>query len=370
MHLPQHLNRQLSVQQTNSQQSTTEEGGLATPFVSMSDDEAIALVQSSFSIDGCVTRLATEKDDTFRVDADDGQRYILKVANPSETFTEISLQTDLLDHVKNIDPTIPIPRVLADRQGRVLSDIVDSAEQFRFVRLMTFLDGIPLDSTISSEGERELIGEALARLRLATEGFSHEGESRVLAWDVQHLSRLTHLLDNIDDSKKRQQLQAGMERFATLKDRIARLRKQVLHNDFNKSNIVVDHADPKFVKGIIDFGDTVRTAIAIDVSTALLNQLPRNAAEQPVDDLFSEGRDLLRGYLRVADLTAEEVALIPHLTMGRVVARALLTLWRAQLFPHNRVYILRNTEPGWAQLDWFLARSVDDVSDTLLPITA
>ena len=103
------------------------------------------------------------------------------------------------------------------------------------------------------------------------------------------------------------------------------LRTQVLHNDFSLSNLVVDRREPAFVTGVIDFGDAVRTAVAVDVSTALLNQLPRDAAERPPDDLLAAGRDVLRGYLRFADLTEPELALIPHLVMARVVARALIT---------------------------------------------
>src|SRR5690606_2961075 len=141
-------------------------------------------------------------------------------------------------------------------------------------------------------------------------------------------------------------------------------RFQVLHNDFSRSNIVVDHDSPHFVTGIIDFGDAVRTAIAIDVSTALLNQLP--SFNRP--DLFMEGRDLLRGYLRIADLQEEELLLIPHLVMARVIARALLTTWRAAKFPENQTYILRNTGQGWAQMEWFLERSIDEVSEQLVAV--
>jgi 4-aminobutyrate aminotransferase-like enzyme len=53
--------------------------------------------------------------------------------------------------------------------------------------------------------------------------------------------------------------------------------------------------------------------------------------------------------------------------MGRIVTRALLTLWRRKLFPENEVYIMRNTYQGWHQLDWFLSRSMDEVSDILTP---
>ena len=58
----------------------------------------------------------------------------------------------------------------------------------------------------------------------------------------------------------------------------------------------------------------------------------------------------------MADLEPAERELLPGLVMGRVIARTLITLYRAAEMPHNATYILRNTEPGWAQLKWFLER--------------
>ena len=52
---------------------------------------------------------------------------------------------------------------------------------------------------------------------------------------------------------------------------------------------------------------------------------------------------------------------------ARVVARALLTLWRSRLFPENETYIMRNTKQGWHQLDWFLARPLEEISEILMP---
>lgn len=75
----------------------------------------------------------------------------------------------------------------------------------------------------------------------------------------------------------------------------------------------------------------------------------------------------MEGYLSIADLTDDELSLIPHLVMGRIITRALLTLWRAKLFSANERYIMRNTEQGWHQLNWFLARSSEQVSDILEP---
>jgi Ser/Thr protein kinase RdoA (MazF antagonist) len=202
----------------------------------------------------------------------------------------------------------------------------------------------------------------LARLRYGTEGFSHPAENRHYAWDVQHLLKLEHLLENVDDLEKRAALESGLERFREIEPRLRQCRMQVLHNDFSKSNIVVDHDDPDFVKGIIDFGDSVKTAIAVDVSTALLNQLP----ETPNEDLFYRARDIMDGYLSIAELKDSELELIPHLVMGRVVLRALLTTWRTKLFPENERYIMRNTEQGWHQLNWFLAREPAQISEILM----
>jgi Ser/Thr protein kinase RdoA (MazF antagonist) len=187
----------------------------------------------------------------------------------------------------------------------------------------------------------------------------------VLAWDVRHLPRLRPLLEKIADPEHRDLLEAGLARFNSISGIVPTLRRQVLHNDFSKSNIIVDHAAARFVQGIIDFGDAVHTAVAIDVATALLNQLPRQVPPDPNADLFADGRDVLRGYLSVTDLTDTELATIPYLVLGRVIARALITSYRAVLLPSNAAYILRNTPAGWAQLRWFRDQPDDRLTGLL-----
>lgn len=341
-------------------------GGLDNPAAHLAEGEVRLVARGRYGLDGDFRRFDTEKDDTYRVRTPGGDAFVLKIANPAESQREIDFQVDLLRHIESAAPDLPVPRVVPDRQGRLTSLHHASDGSLRIVRVVSYLEGTPLDSTTSTPAERERVGEILGRLRLATAGFRHSGEDRVLAWDVQHLMQLAPLVEGIDDATQRRRLEAGLARFARMTGGLATLRRQVLHNDFSRSNIVVDHADPAFVKGIIDFGDAVRTAIAVDVSTALLNQLPAT----PVDDAFGAGRDLLRGYLRVADLTEEELALIPHLTMGRVIARILLSHCLARIFPQNATYVLRNTPPCWWQLGWFLDRDPEEVGAVFMPQSA
>lgn len=337
-------------------------GSLSAPSARISSQEALALAKTHFDIEGRVKRFDTEKDDTFRLTSRDGRNYTLKIANAAEDPGEIAFQIDLLAHLAAVNPGLPVPRVVPDRDHRLQFSYADSAGQKRVVHLLTYLEGAPLSEVTTDARERERVGEVLGTLRLAMAGYSHAADSREIAWDVKHLLKLAPLLGEIVDPARREMIETGLDRFASIADRLAKCRVQVLHNDFSKSNIVVDKSDANFVTGVIDFGDAVRTAVVIDVSTALLNQLPSQESE----DFFASGHDLLRGYLRVADLTDEELSLLPHLVMARVVARALLTIWRARLFPNNAPYIMRNTDQGWHQLAWFMARSMDRISNEFM----
>ncbi len=339
-------------------------GALATEFTPIADAAAAEIAARVFGLQGALKRLETEKDDTFRLTTEGGV-FILKIANPGESLAELDLQARALLHIARADPGLPVPRIIPALDGAILPQIEDRGS-LRHLRLMSFLPGTVLDTVDPLPAERHQIGQLLARLRHAMADFSHPEAGRVLAWDVRHLPGAAGLIEHVGDPAQRRALEAGLGRFTALMPRIEQLRRQVLHNDFSRSNLLVDRSGPPRVVGVIDFGDVVHTAIAIDVSTAMLNQLPRDAAGRQVDDLFFEAREVLAGYRELADLSDEELALIPHLVMGRVVVRALLSLWRAGMFPENRRYLLRNTEQGWAQLDWFLARSPDQISSLLL----
>jgi hydroxylysine kinase len=353
---------------------------LAQAHQAMPAAEAEDLARDRFGLGVRATRLATEKDDTFRLQAEvaragDGtaspgagvpdRQWILKVAHPAEPAAEIDFQTALLAHVARAEPALPVPRVVPDLRGHRWASVTDAAGQPRAVRLMTWCPGVPLDRISSSPAQRRATGELLARLRHATAGFAHPADSPVVAWDVQHLPALRPLLASIPDPDRRAALARGLDRFTEIADQVAALRGQVLHNDFNKSNLLADPDRPDVITGIIDFGDATRTAIAIDVATALLNQLPRQAGSLLDGDIFADARDVLDGYRARADLTPAELRLIPHLVMARVVARALISTHRAAQFPANAPYLLRNTEPGWAQLAWFLDHSMAEVTACL-----
>ncbi|RNF35283.1 phosphotransferase [Paracoccus methylarcula] len=333
-------------------------GGLATPFKSVPFSEALAVLGQNYGMSDLLSRLDTEKDDTFLVADPKGARFIAKFSNPDENQAEISLQISALDHVSRRDPDLLVPRVIRNRDNKDIFLYRDSHGQKRLVRALSYIEGTPLDRIAATAGEREKIGAVLARLQHAMADFSHPQDGRKIAWDVQHLLRLQYLLGDIRSPDRRALLEAGFDRFRRIKPTLEQCRRQVIHNDFSRSNLVADPASSEFISGVIDFGDVVRSYAVIDVSTALLNQLTGHDD----DRIFDDCRDLLAGYLRRTCLTRTEMEILPHLVMARVIARALITTWRAGQFPDNAAYILRNSHQGWRQLEYFLRQPFDRIS--------
>lgn len=342
------------------------QGGLARPVAPLSPAEARAVCREVYGLDGTFTRLATEKDDTFRV-VTPRSDTVLKIANPAEDEGELDLQLSALAWLEGF--AIPVPRVVRTQAGALMQPVTLHGE-VRLVRMMRFVDGTPLDMLPPGAGAAALprwnVGRATAQLRMALAGFRHPAQGRRLAWDVRHAALLRPLLDQVTlDPAQMALAHAAFDRLETLRPRIDALPRQVLHNDLHRSNILCDPASPDFVTGIIDFGDIVETAVAVDLSTMLLGQL----GTDPATDIFAPAAPVLEGYRAHAPLADEELALLPHLVMARALLRAVLNQWRAVVMPDKADYVLRNTGPSWGQVGWFMSRDEATISAHLAPQT-
>jgi Ser/Thr protein kinase RdoA (MazF antagonist) len=124
--------------------------------------------------------------------------------------------------------------------------------------------------------------------------------------------------------------------FATqISPRLATLRSQFVHNDFNARNVIVDPTDESRVVGVIDFGDSVHTALVADVAVGVIGQL---AAPETADESI---REFVRSYCEVEPLSSEELAVLPRLIAGRIVHNVVMTSWH------------RARNPGGTHFDGF-----------------
>jgi Ser/Thr protein kinase RdoA (MazF antagonist) len=117
--------------------------------------------------------------------------------------------------------------------------------------------------------------------------------------------------------------------------RLDTLRSQVIHNDFNLSNLLVS-GEPAALTGIIDFGDMIHAPLVCDVATAAAYQMLGGG-----DPLAALCYFVAR-FHEVLPLTHDEIEVLFDLAAARVVLILAITHWRAQRHPENRAYILRN----------------------------
>ena len=219
----------------------------------------------------------------------------------------------------------------------------------RVVHALSYLDGRLLRSVGTDRPLRRALGGTLAELGRALRGFDDPLVHRPLLWDLAQLPQLRPLLAERPPGPRTSLITEQFGRLtAEVSPRLAAQRAQLLHNDFSPDNTLIT-ADGSRVCGIIDFGDVTVTALVNDVAIAVANLLTDEA------DPFGPALDFIAGYHATTPLTTAELNLLPDLILGRIVARIIISEWRAERFPENRAYVLRNTPRAWEHLHRLLS---------------
>lgn len=309
-----------------------------TPSPPVTASDAADAILACYDLSGELTRLPGEADDNFLLDTAGQGRYVVKVAHLRADPAVVNLQVRVLRHIETTAPGLPVPRVLA-----------------------------PSWTVTTDPPLRRALGGTLAELGQALRGFDDPLVRRPLLWDLAQLPQLRPLAAERSPSPRTTLIQAQLARLiAETSPRLAAQRTQVLHNDFSPDNTLIS-ADGTRVAGVIDFGDVIVTALVNDVAIAAAYLLGDGAGDD--GDLLAPALDLVAGYHAVTPLTAAELALLPDLVLGRVVARIVISEWRAERFPENRGYVLRNTPRAWEQLDRLLSIGAGEFAARILEAT-
>ena len=87
------------------------------------DADALAIARAHYDLGGRLTPLPSYADQNFRIDADDGERYVLRIANAGSVATNLEAQLAALDHLacKRIAAAVPSP--IPARTGDLLISV-------------------------------------------------------------------------------------------------------------------------------------------------------------------------------------------------------------------------------------------------------
>jgi hydroxylysine kinase len=259
-------------------------------FEQLSDDAAAVILRDVWGIDAeTLTRLDTERDDSFRVSTG-GTDYLLKVAHPADDPLSVNLQTAAMAYVAEQSP-LPVQGILLTVEGEIEPEI-----DGRVARLLTWLPGSTEHYLDPFEA-----GRTLGQVSDALSTFDHPAAHRDFVWDVARL-------DLVRELQERFPAEEVAEVFS-LWDALdlTGLPRQVIHNDFHPGNVL---SDGSRITGVLDFGDVVYTARVVDVAVALC--------------YFGWEDELIEGFCSVVPLTDSEKDALPVLVAARYAQRILL----------------------------------------------
>ena len=214
------------------------------------------------------------------------------------------------------------------------------------MRLLTFLPGTLLKDAPRSATQDVRLGAFLARLNRALRGFFHPAAGGDgLLWDLRQIPAVRDRTSLIGDPSRRHLAERVMdEAAAELLPRLPAFRAQVVHNDFNLSNVVVDE-DPDVIAGALDFGDMLHAPLICDIATAAAYRW--TPGEHPLEGVAR----FARGFDSVTQLEDEEIENLFILVGCRLALTLVLSNWQAIRFPEKIDYVLRGNEDLWSFLD-------------------
>lgn len=324
---------------------------LSAPPAPVPSDWAAQQLALHWGLRGELQALSGERDANFLLQAFGGSvplRAMLKVSHPSEPALVSDFQTQALLHIARQAPTLPVQRLLPTRDGQPALTLVAPDRQARVVRLFSYLDGLPMPQAPRSRAQQLHLAQLLARLDQALSTLQHAAGQLPLPWDIQRVEGVRSLIGALPDAQRRRlALQALDDVARQVQPRLAQLRRQPVHNDFNLYNLLVDAQQPSRVCGILDFGDMVVAPMVNDLAVAASYQLDIQA-----DDglLLEQLVDFVAAYHGLTPLTALELQLLPELLRARLTMVVAISGWRAARQPHNADYLLRNNALSWGRL--------------------
>ncbi len=269
-----------------------------------------------------IVELGSYEDQNLRVDVG-GERYVLKIAGPSEARPPLEAEHEVLARLAGDERIgVAIPAPIAAVSGE---EIVE-ADGHR-VRLLSWVPGVPLTEIARlDDSVLRAIGTVAAASARALDGLASAVAPVRSKWDPRFAPEVV-------DGVCSEPPGPGDDQRAALEAAVAPLRAmfeagapepelQVIHGDVTDYNLLATAADDGAVRlsGLIDFGDTTRSWRIAELANACVAIACRTLPE-PLHALLA----VLDGFTELAAPTDVELDWIWPLILGRAAACAALS---------------------------------------------
>ncbi|MEO6210617.1 MAG: aminotransferase class III-fold pyridoxal phosphate-dependent enzyme, partial [Gemmatimonadaceae bacterium] len=214
----------------------------------------------------------------FRIEAADGSRFVLKIANAREERAMLEAQQAALSHIaSNIKIT---PHVLRTVAGATIATVVAADGTEHLAWAISWLEGRPLAlGTWTSPTLLADFGRQVGELRLAFADFDTPAIHRDFYWDLANgrdiVARFREMVDDAEVGKAIDRLMESFDRHTA--PLLAELSRGAVHGDPNDYNVLVGggtgdgevESRDQRVTGIVDFGDMTHSYRIADLAVAI-----------------------------------------------------------------------------------------------------
>ncbi|MBA4346293.1 MAG: hypothetical protein C0419_07310, partial [Microbacterium sp.] len=243
---------------------------LTAAFIALSAENARRLLARTHGLTAeTITRLPTERDDTFLVRTERAP-LVAKFAHPLDEPRYLHDQLAVLDGLAREHPELPVQRITPTVEGALVARVTDDAGQERQVRVLSYLDGEPLGAAPRSLAAMHSLGALHARLAAAIADIGDTDRPPLMGsptpWNLLNLDLYAPQLDQIRDDELRANAgQVVDEARDALLPAARALPALLAHNDLHGDNVLV-RSEPFAITGVLDFGDMTRTPRVADLA--------------------------------------------------------------------------------------------------------
>jgi Ser/Thr protein kinase RdoA (MazF antagonist) len=322
--------------------------------------EAADIARRLFALEGPLKLLNGERDLNFLITTERG-KFVFKIANALESPAMLECQHLVFQRLADAQVFPLVATALASVNGRLIETVGDVQGIEHCCRVLPFLEArVMAESTDLKARVLADLGQRLALLDMALEGFTHRGLERPLLWNMEQALSVLEAYKPLLASDAQRVL---VEHFENgFRERVlpvqAELRRAVIHNDANHGNVLVDE-DGLQVISIIDFGDMVNSWLVVEPAIAATYAMLDQA------DPLGNAQTLLRGYHQTLPLTTTEISLVFDLICMRLCMSVCICAHQRRLEPDN-AYLGVDEQECWELLAELQAVAYDDARAMML----
>ena len=284
------------------------------------------MARDTYGLVVSVRALPGERDCNFHLGTADQREYVLKIIDLEAAPETIDCQLAVLRHLAEQDPLLPVPRLFPTMLGEEIGKFIGHDGVKYTTCLIGFLPGRLLAEAAPDPRLLDNVGDTLARLDRALQGFFHPALGQRLAWDVRRLPELAPHVQYIESAAVRSDIENVVAAFRERTSALAGLRSQAIHGDCHGQNLLVDSAAGT-VSGILDFGDMIHAPRVLEPAVTMSELLTEDVTP------LSAVSAVLAGYTRRQPLEGAEIEVLYDLIAARHALTVLVHAWRRRHDP-------------------------------------